>query len=139
MRRTSYAWPLRKALGAVPGRLLGALADTLALRLPRPSLAVQPFDGAFDGRFDRLWERAQSEHPAITRRDAALLNWRYRQHPDTRYRALTIDDGGTARRPAPSSRRRCGSANVRPSSGPTSSQPGRTSLPCWQRPASRRG
>jgi hypothetical protein len=97
MRRTSYAWPLRKALGAVPGRLLGALADTLALRLPRPSLAVQPFDGAFDGRFDRLWERAQSEHPAITRRDAALLNWRYRQHPDTRYRALTIDDGADVR------------------------------------------
>lgn len=93
MRRTSFRWPLQKALGGSLGGLAAAIADAILIRLPRPSLEVKPFEAAFDARFDRLWERARADYPAITLRSAAVLNWHYRAHPDTAYRALVVDDG----------------------------------------------
>jgi hypothetical protein len=97
MRRVSLRWPLQQAVGRVPGALLAAVAD-LPIRLPRrPRLPVAALEGAFDERFDRLWELARRDYPAITRRDGAVLNWHYRDHPDTDYRVLTIADGAALR------------------------------------------
>lgn len=90
-RRTSVRQPLEKALGRSVGRLLAVAADPLVVRVRRPALNVRAFDAELDGRFDRLWERAKSDYPAITRRDAAVLNWRYRRHPDTVYRVFVIE------------------------------------------------
>ncbi len=92
MRRVSLRWPLQKALGRYPGAVVASIAD-LGVRLPRCRLPVAAFDGPFDVRFDRLWEHAAACYPAITRRDAAVLDWHYRSHPDTRYQVLVLEDG----------------------------------------------
>jgi hypothetical protein len=93
MRRVSLRWPLQQVVGRVTGVTLAAVAD-LSIRLPRrPRLPVAVLEGAFDARFDQLWEQARRDYPAITCRDSALLNWHYRGHPDTEYRVLTIADG----------------------------------------------
>jgi len=97
MRRVSLRAPLQRGLGSTAGGLLGAVAD-LGIRLPRrSSLPVIRFDEAFDRRFDALWQRALGAYPAITRRDAAVLEWHYRQHPDTRYQTLIIEEGAELR------------------------------------------
>ncbi|MBM3887703.1 MAG: GNAT family N-acetyltransferase [Verrucomicrobia bacterium] len=93
MRRVSYRHRLQRTLGRPLGALVAAGADLAIGRMPRPTLPVAVFDGDFDARFDRLWERARTEYPAITRRDAALLNWRYRRHPDISYRVLILERG----------------------------------------------
>lgn len=97
MRRTSYRWPLEKALGRIPGRLVAAIADPLIGRLPRPALDVRRLDAEFDDRFDRLWERARNDYPAIMRRDTAVLNWHYRGHPDTSYHVFYIEQNAELR------------------------------------------
>jgi len=97
MRRVSLRWPLQKAIGRRPGAALAALADLGARPFPRPRLPVQRLDGPFDGRFDALWRRAQTAYPAITRRDSAVLNWHYRDHPDTHYEVLTVGDDQSLR------------------------------------------
>lgn len=97
MRRVSLQAPLRRGLGTGVGGLLGLMAD-LMIRLPRrPRLPVARFDEPFDARFDALWERARYAYPAITRRDAAVLEWHYRQHPDTGYQTLIIEEGSGLR------------------------------------------
>lgn len=97
MRRVSLRAPLEQRLGRGTGALVSALAD-LAIRLPRRStLQVRHFEGRFDARFDALWEQARRRYAAITRRDAAVLNWHYRQHPDTSYQTFVIEQGPAIR------------------------------------------
>ena len=97
MRRVSLRAPLQQRLGRATGALVGGLTD-LMIPLPRRSaLPVKGFDGDFDARFDQLWEQARQRYPAITRRDAAVLNWHYRQHPDTSYQAFIIEHGSALR------------------------------------------
>jgi len=92
-RRVSLRHTLGRALGGPLGRLLGTAAD-LGLTLgPRPRLPLAVLDGDFDGRFDRLWEQVRDQYPAICRRDAAALNWRYRRHPEGDYQVITTGDG----------------------------------------------
>lgn len=91
MRRVSLRAPLQRALGERLGAAVATLPD-LAIRLPaRPRLPVERFEQRFDERFDELWERARHSYPAITRRDAAVLDWHYRQHPDTEYRTFIVE------------------------------------------------
>jgi hypothetical protein len=97
MRRISYRWPLQKALGAGVGAAVARLADLTIRRLPRPKLEVTPWQGAFDSRFDRLWDRSKRDYPAITLRNAAVLNWHYREHPDTTYHTLVVERGDEVR------------------------------------------
>lgn len=93
MRRVSLRTPLQKWLGSGAGALVGRLVD-LAIALPRrATLPVTRLEGAFDARFDQLWQQARRRYPAITRRDAAVLNWHYREHPDTPYQTLVIAEG----------------------------------------------
>jgi len=97
MRRVSVRWPLQQAVGRVPGAMLAAVGD-LGIRLPRrPRLPVVALEGPFDERFDRLWNQARRAYQAITRRDGAVLNWHYRDHPDTDYRTLMIADESVLR------------------------------------------
>ncbi len=92
-RRISTTPRMQRGLGKTPGALVGALANLTLPPIPRSGLEVQVLDGPFDARFDGLWERARHEHPAITRRDAALLEWRYRLHPDLEYTVLLVPQG----------------------------------------------
>jgi hypothetical protein len=89
-RRVSVRHPLGRGLGRILGDGLGALADLTLAPIPRPDPQVQVLNGPFDQRFDALWDRVRPLHPAITRRDSATLNWRYRSHPDGGYTALTL-------------------------------------------------
>jgi len=93
-RLVSFRQPLESALGKPLGFLLGWLADGFVPRIPKSSLTVNTLEGDFDARFDALWKSARQDYPAITRRDSAVLNWRYRRHPDTAYTVLTVEDGG---------------------------------------------
>jgi hypothetical protein len=96
-RRVSLQRPLAKVLGQPLGRLAARALDLALPAIPRPSLEVTAFGGHFDARFDRLWAHAKHEYPAITRRDAAVLEWHYRRHPDTAYQVLTIEQDGELR------------------------------------------
>ena len=92
-RRVSLRQTLGCALGRPLGGLIGAAAD-LGLPLgPRPRLPLEVLAGEFDGRFDRLWEGVRCQYPAICRRDAPTLNWRYRCHPDGDYQVIAAGDG----------------------------------------------
>jgi hypothetical protein len=97
MRRVSVRWPLQRAVGRYPGALLARVADLGLGPLPRARLPVAVHEGRFDALFHRLWRQALATYPAITRRDAAVLEWHYRRHPDTRYQVLTLEHGGDLR------------------------------------------
>ncbi len=92
-RRVSLRHTLGRALGRVLGDGLGYILD-LAMPLGAgPGLPLEPLAGDFDARFDRLWEEVRGLYPAIGRRDAATLNWRYRRHPEGGYEVLTTGEG----------------------------------------------
>ncbi len=91
-RRVSYAPHIARFTGTAVARLLAAPADLILAGLPRGPASIETLEGDFDTRFDQLWERVAGDYPGITLRDAAVLNWRYRRHPLTRYTTL-IDHG----------------------------------------------
>jgi len=89
-RRLSYQPSLQATFGATLGSILSAAANLSLARIPQSKLPVETFCGPFDARFDRHWSEVKSSYAAITLRDAAMLNWRYRAHPDTKYITLVI-------------------------------------------------
>jgi hypothetical protein len=89
-RRISLRQRLRRGVGSVPAALIAPIADLMLPRLPRAGLAVEVMDGPFDERFDALWTRLYQRCPAVTLRDRATLQWRYRQHPALDYVVLTL-------------------------------------------------
>jgi hypothetical protein len=93
-RNVSYQGLLGQVLGRPIGRPIGALLDFFAPEPSSPDLPVQLMEGRFDARFDALFENAVSFHRAITRRDAAYLNWRYRHNPDGQYDVLVSETEG---------------------------------------------
>lgn len=98
-RTLSHEGRLRRATGALIGGALRPLADIAVPALPQPALPVEAHDGPFDARFDALWEAVASGYDAIGRRDAACLQWRFRDRPDAAYRVLTLagPSGGSLR------------------------------------------
>jgi hypothetical protein len=44
----------------------------------------------FDQRFDELWSRMGSTHPALTVRDRRFLTWRYQECPLRQYKTLAL-------------------------------------------------
>lgn len=93
-RTVSLKALLARHIGRPLGWILGTVADLFLPSIPGPSRPVETLEGPFDARFDRLFKDALAHHHAITRRDAAVLNWRYRQNPDTEYEVLTLSEGG---------------------------------------------
>ena len=91
-RILTFRQPLGVYVGRGPAWLLGGLIDLFLPRLPHPKRSLVPLEGPFDERFDRLWENARLTHTAITRRDGAVLNWRYRAVPDTAIEVRLIED-----------------------------------------------
>ena len=82
---------LKKPLGRFLGPVLGAFLDLFLPAIPKPKRKVVRLDGLFDARFDALWQRVIPQHTAITRRDAAVLNWRYRAHPEKSYEVWMVE------------------------------------------------
>lgn len=93
-RILGFRQPLEAYLGRLGAALIGGLADLFLPAIPKAKIPVCPMEGDFDLRFDELWELARQTYPAITRRDRATLNWRYRQHPDIRYSVLIAEAEG---------------------------------------------
>lgn len=91
-RLISFRQPLERYFGKLLAMPVAFFVDLIIPRVPQPGMAVKTLTGDFDARFDGLWEQARNEYQAITRRDRATLNWRYRQHPDTAYQVLTVED-----------------------------------------------
>lgn len=92
-RTVSLKALLARYLGRPLGWLLGTVADLFLPSIPRAQQPVETLEGPFDPRFDHLFQDALACHRAITRRDAAVLNWRYRKNPDTDYEVLTLSKG----------------------------------------------
>ncbi len=96
-RRVSLRHTIGGAVGAPLGALLGGMANLWLPRIGKPGMPVRVLAGAFDERFDALWEQARSRYPAITRRDSNTLEWRYRQHPANTYDVLVAESNGELR------------------------------------------
>jgi hypothetical protein len=96
-RRVSLRQSLAGSLGVALGGMVAVAADLPYAAIRRPSAAVEPLEGPFDDRFDRLWQRVMPRYGAVGLRDAETLNWRYRAHPDTGYRTLFVADAGEIR------------------------------------------
>jgi hypothetical protein len=92
-RTVSLKALLARYLGRPLGWFLGAFADLFLPAIPKPTAPVGIHEGPFDARFDDLFEDALRHHRAITRRDAAVLNWRYRKNPDASYDVLSVSEG----------------------------------------------
>lgn len=84
---------LGRSLGRALGWMLGTIVDLFLPSIARQRHEVRLLEGDFDARFDVLWTAALKSHVAITLRDARLLNWRYRQHPERSYEVLIIEAG----------------------------------------------
>ena len=80
-------------LGAV-GPFIGRMADQGFAALQsfgqRKDSSVAQVLPCFDERFDELWSRVGSEHPALTVRDRRFLNWRYHECPLRQYKTLGL-------------------------------------------------
>lgn len=85
------------------GRLAGlvAPAGNAALKVRYAGKAKVPGGTAlrqverFDERFDRFWERIRDDYPIMLVRDAAYLDWRYREAANMRFDAFAVEDAGT--------------------------------------------
>ena len=49
---------------------------------------------AFDGSFDRLWERVKQDYVAVVPRTSEFLNWRFVQAPEVKYARYAYRDKG---------------------------------------------
>jgi len=49
-----------------------------------------------DGRFDALWLRTRERSPFLLARTSAILNWRYAENPDVKYRFFAVRSETTA-------------------------------------------
>ncbi len=93
-RLISFRQPVKSVIGKPLGLLLGGTADLFIAKFPKPEREVATLEGDFDARFDDLWAKAKLDYQAIARRDRAVLNWRYRRHPDTAYTVLMLEEKG---------------------------------------------
>lgn len=97
-RRTLNLAPsLARLVGPWLAKPLALVPNVIRCRLPAKPDAVVAVDAtsasAFDARFDELWSSIVNKFECITRRDAAVLDWRYRRHPLQRFRVLQCFDG----------------------------------------------
>jgi hypothetical protein len=92
LRLSHYLQRSRKFSAIVP--FLGRLADRGFASLQsfgrRRNSRVAQVLPSFDQRFDQLWSRSSSQHPALTVRDQRFLNWRYRECPLRQYKTLAL-------------------------------------------------
>jgi len=93
LRVSHYLERSRKFGAVVP--FIGRMADhgfaVLQLfRRGRQNAQVTQVFPCFDERFDELWSRVGSAHPALTVRDRQFLNWRYHECPLRRYKTLGL-------------------------------------------------
>lgn len=93
-RTLDLAPRLKRMAGGGAGGALGAAANVFVRSVGDVPEGVESVPGEFDERFDRLWARVAGAYPAIARRDAATLTWRYRDRPDTAYSVLALEDRG---------------------------------------------
>ena len=96
-RTLSHAPRWKRATGETVGRALGAVADLFVRGVPEQPEGVGKLVGEFDARFDTLWADVRAAYACITRRDAALLNWRYLDRPATHYHTLVREDASELR------------------------------------------
>jgi hypothetical protein len=87
-------------------RALGGLANVGLAAMDLKSIAALPsaaraLRGVYldtaDERFDALWEQSRNSYAVTGVRDAAYLNWRYRDFPSLKYRYFALLAGGESR------------------------------------------
>jgi len=93
-RTLDFKARLQRSTGGGVGGALGSLANAFIESVPEMPSGVTELSGDFDASFDALWESARKQYPAITRRDAAVLNWRYRRKPFADYTVLVLENRG---------------------------------------------
>ena len=93
LRVSHYLQRSRKFGAIVP--FIGRMADHGFAALQsfsrgRENARVTRIFPSFDERFDQLWSRMDSAHPALTVRDRRFLNWRYHECPLRQYKTLGL-------------------------------------------------
>ncbi|MDE0892209.1 MAG: GNAT family N-acetyltransferase [Planctomycetota bacterium] len=69
------------------------LAEPSAINAPASSAEVTE-TGEFTEEVDGLFERLVARHPAVCERESRWLDWRYRRHPEHRYRIAMAHQAG---------------------------------------------
>ena len=69
------------------------LAEPSAINAPVSSAEVTE-TGEFTEEVDGLFERLAPRHPAVCERESRWLDWRYRRHPEHRYRIAMAHQAG---------------------------------------------
>jgi hypothetical protein len=75
---------------------LGLGVPAAARRRRRPDLGVTRTAG-FDGRFDAWWSTIERALAPVVHRDAAVMRWRYLEHPTHQYACFEARDGDRIR------------------------------------------
>jgi len=75
-------------------RVLTGISEVSGLARDRTGHSLRIDEVArFDSDFDAFWARVGQKYPVALVRDAAWLNWRYKDIPTRDYRALAVYDG----------------------------------------------
>jgi len=110
VRRVSIIPRARRVLGGPLARAIGGVVEGLRDRIPASTIeedrdwpptgpspaafetraVVEIPNASFDASFDALWDDARRTYGAITRRDASMLAWRYRERPGAAYTILAL-------------------------------------------------
>jgi hypothetical protein len=96
-RNLSFTPRIARFTGALVAPVLGLLPNLVAGRIARAPATVSVHEGEFDTGFDALWARCGGDYPCVARRDAIVLNWRYRNHPFRSYTTIVDRKGDLVR------------------------------------------
>lgn len=92
-RRKGLGGPLAAILATVDRAWLSLVGLKRVLRAPGRRFETREVD-EFGPEFDTLWAAASPGYRLIHRRDAAFLNWRYRDFPLCDYRRFLLTENG---------------------------------------------
>lgn len=91
LRRSNWPMPVNRVVSAL------TLPFVRAAGRPRPLRADVEDIQRFGDEFTSLWERVAPRFAFAVRRDAAYLNWKFREAPHVRYAAVAARRGGALR------------------------------------------
>lgn len=87
-RNISFSQRCARFVGKPLARIASAIPAAIAPGIPEKPGSVDVYSGPFDEGFTSLWQDCRRADMGMGRRDAEVLNWRYRELPGSEYDVL---------------------------------------------------